>query len=107
MDMQIRMEYLPVEGGTYSLFAGSKTTQEYYHTIDELADYFIGKYGSTEKVLDITGKYRNSRRKLKKCLKYGIPAIGIPLNANRCARWLGDFYPNSVNVEQVERLLNR
>ena len=42
---------------------------------------------------------------MEKCLKYEIPALGIPLDANRCARWMGDFYPNSVNLEQIEKLL--
>lgn len=265
------MEYSPVEGRTYSLFGGTSTTDGYYRKISVLADYFIEKYGSAEEVLRITGKFRNSRRKLRKwvknydrdemaliirklsenlssftirtqeflqsldwldkirdhrlstteeqyfctmlevelvnrinklrfqkadkkiallphclrdlsrrcrsekegfdvvckgcsgkcfihslddlfkkyqidpyiwtegsfrklyfdlkikdqllgifgiaclaelkagmekCLKYGIPALGIPLDANRCARWMGDFYPNSVNLFQVERLLN-
>jgi len=44
---------------------------------------------------------------MEKCLKYQIPALGIPLDANRCARWMGDFHPNSVNLEQVELLLRR
>ncbi|MBR9998549.1 MAG: DUF116 domain-containing protein [Cyclobacteriaceae bacterium] len=44
---------------------------------------------------------------MEKCLKYDIPALGIPLDANRCARWMGDFYPNSVNMEEVEKLLKR
>lgn len=42
---------------------------------------------------------------MQKCLKYDIPALGIPIDANRCARWMGDFYPNSVNILQVEKLL--
>ena len=264
------MGYIPVQGRTYSLFAGSSTTDRYYRKISKLADYFVERYGPAEEILDITGKYRNSRRKLRKwvknrtghgmseiikklseelspytlhsreflhslswfekfrdqrlatseeqyfctmlevelvnrvnklkfdyadkkiallphclrdlsrqcrsekegfdvvckgcsgqcyiheldglfnkyqvepyiwmegsfrklyldlkrkdqvlgifgiaclaelkagmekCLKYKIPALGIPLDANRCARWMGDFYPNSVNLNQVERLL--
>lgn len=42
---------------------------------------------------------------MEKCLKYDIPALGIPIDANRCARWMGDFFPNSVNIYQVEKLL--
>lgn len=42
---------------------------------------------------------------LRNCRKNGIAAIGIPLDANRCARWMGDFYSNSVNLEQLEKLI--
>jgi len=40
------------------------------------------------------------------CAKYDVPAIGVPLDANRCVRWMGDFYPNSVNEKKVLSLLN-
>jgi hypothetical protein len=43
---------------------------------------------------------------LRRCDKKGIPAVGIPLNANRCRRWMGDFYPTSVNLEQLEKLIS-
>ena len=42
---------------------------------------------------------------MRMCHKYGVPAIGVPLDANRCARWWGTFYPNTVNLERLERLL--
>lgn len=42
---------------------------------------------------------------LRKCQKYKIPALGIPLNANRCARWFGEFYPTSVDTNQLKNLL--
>jgi hypothetical protein len=42
---------------------------------------------------------------MKKCMKLGVPVLGVPLNANRCARWMGDFYENSVYLEEVEKLL--
>jgi len=35
----------------------------------------------------------------------GIPAIGLPLDANRCIRWTGTFSPNSVNLKRLEELL--
>ena len=41
---------------------------------------------------------------MRKCRKHGIPVVGIPLNANRCIRWFGEFYPNSVDLMQVEQL---
>ncbi len=37
--------------------------------------------------------------------KLGVPTVGIPLDANRCARWWGEFYPNTVNIRELERLL--
>ena len=43
---------------------------------------------------------------LRLCDKYDVPAIGVPLDANRCVRWMGDFYPNSVNEKKILSLLN-
>lgn len=43
---------------------------------------------------------------LRLCAKYDVPAIGVPLDANRCVRWMGDFYPNSVNQKKILSLLN-
>lgn len=43
---------------------------------------------------------------LRLCSKYDVPAIGVPLDANRCVRWMGDFYPNSVNEKKILSLLN-
>jgi hypothetical protein len=42
---------------------------------------------------------------IRKCRKYGIPAVGIPLDANRCIRWMGEFHKNSVNLDQLEQLI--
>jgi hypothetical protein len=43
---------------------------------------------------------------LRLCAKYDVPAVGVPLDANRCVRWMGDFYPNSVSEKMVHSLLN-
>jgi len=43
---------------------------------------------------------------LRLCAKYDVPAIGVPLDANRCIRWMGDFYQNSVNEKKILSLLN-
>ncbi len=43
---------------------------------------------------------------MRRCDKHGIPAVGIPLNANRCSRWMGDFYPNSADLQQLIKLIN-
>jgi len=40
------------------------------------------------------------------CLKKDIPVIGLPLDANRCVRWMGEFHENSINTERLEQLLN-
>jgi uncharacterized protein len=42
---------------------------------------------------------------MRKCRKYKIPVVGIPLNANRCIRWFGEFYPNSINLVELRKLL--
>jgi len=42
---------------------------------------------------------------IRLCTKYDVPAIGVPLDANRCVRWMGDFYPNSVNEKKIKSLL--
>jgi hypothetical protein len=42
---------------------------------------------------------------MQKCMKLGVPVLGVPLNANRCASWMGDFNENTVYLEEVEKLL--
>jgi len=44
---------------------------------------------------------------LRTCRKYNIPAIGIPLNTNRCIRWYGKFFSNSVDLDELEKLISR
>jgi hypothetical protein len=39
------------------------------------------------------------------CAKLGIPVIGLPLDGNRCIRWWGEFFQNSVNLEELEKLV--
>lgn len=43
---------------------------------------------------------------MRKCAKFGIPVVGIPLNANRCIRWWGEFHPNSIDLDELRDLLN-
>ncbi len=43
---------------------------------------------------------------MRKCRKYHIPVIGLPLDANRCARWMGEFHRNSINLERLEKLIS-
>jgi hypothetical protein len=42
---------------------------------------------------------------MRLCIRSGIPPIGIPLNANRCARWMSQAQETSFNLEQLEELL--
>jgi hypothetical protein len=42
---------------------------------------------------------------MRLCIREGIPPIGIPLNANRCARWMSQAHETSFNLEQLEELL--
>jgi hypothetical protein len=42
---------------------------------------------------------------MRMCAGAEVPVVGIPLDANRCARWWGEFYHNTVNLQQLEKLL--
>jgi len=42
---------------------------------------------------------------MRRCRKNNIPVVGIPLNANRCIRWFGEFFPNSIDLDELEKLL--
>jgi len=69
----------------------------------------MAKYSTTEKrsfgvlgiacVPELTWGMRN-------CRKNNIPVVGIPLNANRCIRWFGEFFPNSIDLAELERLVS-
>ncbi len=41
---------------------------------------------------------------MRLCRKHNVPVVGIPLDANRCSRWMGDFYENSVNTNRLEKM---
>ena len=42
---------------------------------------------------------------MRLCIRTGIPPVGIPLNANRCARWMSRAHETSFNLGQLEALL--
>jgi hypothetical protein len=42
---------------------------------------------------------------MRNCRRNNIPVVGIPLNANRCIRWFGKFFPNSIDLAELERLV--
>lgn len=37
--------------------------------------------------------------------KRNIPVVGVPLNANRCIKWMGDFYENSIDLDYLNSLI--
>lgn len=43
---------------------------------------------------------------MRDCRNNNIPVVGIPLNANRCVRWFGEFFPNSIDLTRLEKLLS-
>ena len=42
---------------------------------------------------------------MRLCMKAGLPVVGIPLNANCCPRWMGDFHETSVDLEELSKLV--
>lgn len=42
---------------------------------------------------------------MRLCIKLHIAPLGIPLDANRCARWMGQAHESSFNLEELDRLL--
>ena len=44
-------------------------------------------------------------RGMRLCFGLGVPVVGIPLNANRCKRWMGAFHPTSVDLDALSRLV--
>ena len=44
---------------------------------------------------------------MRLCMRLRLPVVGIPLNANRCMRWMGAFHPTSVELGELEKLVRR
>jgi hypothetical protein len=42
---------------------------------------------------------------MRLCISQNIPPIGIPLDANRCRRWMGEAHETSFNISQLDKLL--
>lgn len=42
---------------------------------------------------------------MRLCIKLDIPPIGIPLNANRCSRWMNVTQESSFSLEELEELI--
>jgi hypothetical protein len=43
---------------------------------------------------------------MRLCLGEGLPVLGIPLDANRCPRWMGTMHETSVDLQALERLVH-
>lgn len=43
---------------------------------------------------------------MRLCIEMDIPPVGIPLDANRCARWMKKAHETSFNLEVLEKLIN-
>lgn len=43
---------------------------------------------------------------IRNCRKKNIPVLGLPLNANRCVRWFGEFFQNSIDLNELEKLVS-
>jgi hypothetical protein len=44
-------------------------------------------------------------RGMRLCIGLNVPVVGIPLNANRCMRWMGAFHPTSVDLDALSKLI--
>lgn len=44
---------------------------------------------------------------MRLCIKMDMPPVGIPLDANRCSRWMKKAHESSFNIMELERLLHQ
>lgn len=42
---------------------------------------------------------------MRLCIKLDIPPVGIPLDANRCSRWMGKANESSFNLDELDSLI--
>ncbi|MBI4826055.1 MAG: DUF116 domain-containing protein [Nitrospirae bacterium] len=42
---------------------------------------------------------------MRECIRAGISPVGIPIDANRCARWMKEAHETTYNVKELEELL--
>jgi hypothetical protein len=43
---------------------------------------------------------------MRLCIKLGIPPVGVPLDANRCSRWMKECQESSFDLKELSALLN-
>jgi len=66
---QIRSEYSPVYGKTYSLFGNSDSTSEYFETIGLLAERIQDLNPDTPALIEIIRRFSSKKKILKKSLR--------------------------------------
>jgi len=44
-------------------------------------------------------------RGMRLCMRANVPVVGVQLDANRCQRWMGDFYENTINMQKLKSLI--
>lgn len=42
---------------------------------------------------------------MRECIRAGISPVGIPMDANRCARWMEEAHETSYNLKELEELI--
>lgn len=42
---------------------------------------------------------------MRRVARLGVPVLGVPLDANRCARWLPERQPTAVSLDQIAALM--
>ena len=42
---------------------------------------------------------------IRRCMQHDLPVMGLPLNANRCIRWMGAFHENSIDLKRLGDIL--
>lgn len=44
---------------------------------------------------------------MRLCIKLDISPLGIPLDTNRCARWMKKAHESTFNIKELDRLLGK
>ena len=91
-----------IRGKTYTLCDDGGGSDGVCARLSAVADDVLD-HGACVDVLAQVVAMSRQKRLLKRIA--GAPVVGIPLDANRCARWWGQFHPNTVNLRRLEDLL--
>jgi hypothetical protein len=43
---------------------------------------------------------------MRLCESLNVPAVGVPLDANRCSRWLEECLETTYSLKELERLIS-
>jgi hypothetical protein len=96
----------PVAGRTYSLYGRAWTSDGYFEQVEALLDECLGRWPDAGALLGVLGIacIPELLAGMRRCARAGVPVLGLPLDANRCGRWLGEFRQNTVNLDRLELL---